>query len=90
MEQHGVYAVGGARIASCLREETLRPAESWMAPTPDEINLALSMANWSAEKLGKKTGVQGSTIRCYLRGEKKIPFAVWAVLCDEAGLGKIW
>lgn len=90
METRAPYAVDDLRTANCLRDETLRPAAIWVAPTPAEINLALSMANWSTEHLGKRTGVQSSTMRAILRGEKKIPFAVWALLCEEAGCGKIW
>lgn len=91
MENKPMYVVGNNPVADKLRDETLRPAyDNWVAPTPDEINLALSMANWSGEQLARRTGVQGSSIRAFLRGEKKMPYAIWALLCEEAGLGKIW
>lgn len=89
MENRPVYVVDKC-VATSLRAETLQPATNWQSPTPAEINLALSMASWSGEEFAKKTGVQSSTIRCYRRGEKKIPYALWVMLCDAAGLGRIW
>lgn len=79
-----------------IRPECLRPAHDfWVHPEPDEVREVLRLAELSGSKaaklLGLGSGDTGSrTIRRYTGGEQKIPYAYWAILCEVAGLGRIW
>lgn len=84
-----------------IRFECLRPADDgWQAPTPDEVRELLRIiaarkdipkftGGMAARFLG--LGVQGDrTLRRWTGGATPIPYAAWALLCHEAGLGVIW
>ncbi len=79
-----------------IRPECLRPASDfWARPEADEVREVLRLAKLSGAKaaqlLGLGTGQTGSrTIRRYTGGEANIPYASWAILCEVAGLGRIW
>lgn len=79
-----------------IRPECLRPAHDfWVHPKPDEVREVLRLAKLSGSKAAKLlnlgSGETGSrTIRRYTGGEAKIPYASWAILCEVAGLGRIW
>ena len=88
-----------------IRPETLRSFPDWVQPTPDEIREVIRLAGVN-RGLKRLTGVQvadlvgvastgvgagrGSrTVRSWV-GQGRIPYAAWAILCAEAGLGFIW
>ena len=75
-----------------IRDECLRPAESWTRPTCDEVREVVSRTftdDQAARYLG--LGSQGGrTVRRWIKGESQIPYAAWALLCEAAGLGCIW
>lgn len=79
-----------------IRPECLRPAHDfWVRPEADEVREVLRLAKLSGAKaarlLGLGSGETGSrTIRRYTGGEANIPYASWAILCEVAGLGRIW
>ena len=79
-----------------IRPECLRPARDfWVHPKPDAVREVLRLAKLSgsraAKLLGLGSGETGSrTIRRYTGGEQKIPYPSWAILCEVAGLGRIW
>lgn len=84
-----------------IRLECLRPADGgWVQPTAEEVRELLRII---ADRKGitKFTGGQASkflglgpggdrTIRRWTGGDTPIPYAAWALLCHEAGLGAIW
>ena len=88
-----------------IRPETLLSFPNWVQPTPDEIREVIRLAGVN-RGLKRMTGVQvadlvgvastgvgsgrGSrTVRSWV-GQGRIPYAAWAILCAEAGLGFIW
>lgn len=88
METRAIY--GGAEI----RPQTLRPfANDWAQPTPDEVREVLRRAGLSGSATAKLLGIQsGRTIRRWTSDHDQvpIPYAAWAILCYQAGLGAIW
>lgn len=74
-----------------IRQECLRPAESWVPPTGDEVRAVLRMAKLSGAQASKRLGLKdGRTIRRWVGEDSPIPYPCWAILCDLAGLGIIW
>lgn len=73
-----------------IRSVCLNPACSWDYPYPEEIRAVLSISGYSQEEFGRRVKVTGRTVRRWIAGEKKIPYAAWCILCSQAGLGKIW
>ncbi|WP_335930048.1 hypothetical protein [Paraburkholderia pallida] len=77
-----------------IRPECLRPANDfWIRPEANEVREVLRRGKLTGAKaaqiLGLGTG--GSrTIRRYTGGDAAIPYASWAILCEVAGLGRIW
>jgi len=66
-------------------------ANSWQQPTPDEIREVLKLAGLTGGQAAKLLGISdGRTIRRWTGGDSDIPYSAWAILCDVAGLGKIW
>lgn len=82
------YQVGG--ISKEIRSSTLAPFPDWEPPTPGEIRAALQMAGWSGEGFANALGINPRTVRRWIGGENDIAYAVWAVLCVDAGLGRVW
>lgn len=84
------------------RPETRRKAEdNWAEPTANEIRTVLALAELNHYQAGlflglsvqpatENSGNGCRTIRRWLSGDSKIPYAAWALLCDRAGLGQIW
>lgn len=82
-----LYFVDGI---SEISEKSLSPFPSWKPPEPGEIKGALQLACWTGEQFAKAVGVNPRSARRWISGEHDIPYAVWAVVCVEAGLGNIW
>lgn len=89
-----------------LRPETLRSFPHWEPPTAEEIRLVVRLAARArgkrklthvevaglcgASSTGSGSGKGSRTVRRWIGGESRIPYAAWAILCAEAGLGFIW
>lgn len=78
------------------RPETLRPYSSWVQPTPKEIRAVLALTEWNGGDFARHVGVQQQMAYRWMQeaedGKPKFPirYSAWAILCHEAGLGKIW
>lgn len=78
---------------SNIRLECLRPAERWERPTGEEVREVLRLAGLTGGGAARKIGLgqKGDrTVRRWISEDTHIPYAAWALLCDIAGLGKIW
>lgn len=78
-----------------IRPECLMPhSEDWPTPTGGEVATAMRLAGFTgssaAKALGLKQKTGPRTVRKWIGNEAEIPYAVWALLCDFAGLGQIW
>ena len=78
-----------------VRAECLRPAdEGWEPPTAGEVRAVLALAGLSggaaARFLGHEREGRTRRIRRWAGGDEPIPYSAWALLCDRAGLGRIW
>jgi len=77
-----------------IRPECLRPAHDfWVRPDADEVREVLRLGNLSGAKAAQLLGLGSAgsrTIRRYTGGDAPMPYASWAILCDVAGLGRIW
>ncbi|RKE23739.1 hypothetical protein B0G76_8419 [Paraburkholderia sp. BL23I1N1] len=77
-----------------IRPECLRPADDfWVQPTGEEVREVLRRASLTGAQAARLLGMKGATgrgIRRYTGGDAPIPYPSWAILCDVAGLGKIW
>lgn len=78
-----------------IRPECLTPySEDWPTPTGAEVAAAMRLAGFTgstaAKALGLKQKAGPRTVRKWIGNEVEIPYAVWALLCDFAGLGQIW
>lgn len=88
MEQHGVYNVPGQ--PGRLPDDVLAPAELWREPGGQEKRKTLTKANLTIATFADLVGVSGRTVRRWMGDDNDIPYAAWAVLCEEAGYGRIW
>ena len=76
-----------------IRLECLKPAERWAQPTGEEVREVLRLAGFSGSKAAKALGLGAKgdrAIRRRIGEDTPIPYAAWAILCDQAGLGVIW
>ena len=76
-----------------IRLECLKPAERWAQPTGEEVREVLRLAGFSGSKAAKALGLGAKgdrTIRRWIGEDTPSPYAAWAILCDQAGLGVIW
>ena len=76
-----------------IRLECLKPAGRWAQPTGEEVREVLRLAGFSGSKAAKALGLGAKgdrTIRRWIGEDTPIPYAAWAILCDQAGLGVIW
>ncbi len=77
-----------------IRPECLRPAdELWVQPTGEEVREVLRRAGLTGAAAARLLGMKGATgrgIRRYTGGEAPIPYPSWALLCDVAGIQRIW
>ena len=76
-----------------IRLECLKPAENWTKPSGDEVREALRLAGFSGSKAAKALGLGAKgdrTVRRWTGEDSQIPYAAWALLCDFAGIERIW
>lgn len=76
-----------------IRPECLRPFVDWTPPTGDEVRVVLRRAGLSGRTAALLLGLSesgGRTVRRWCALDAPIPYSAWAVLCDAAGLGRIW
>lgn len=76
-----------------IRPETLTEAEHWEMPTGAEIRAVIAAVGLSGSGVSRVLGLGsggGRTVRRWVAGESPIPYAAWALLCEMAGLGRIW
>lgn len=79
-------------LKQAIRPESLRRfADGWEPPDSNAVRAVLSLAKLTGGAAAKKVGIHDSrTVRRWTGGETAIPYAAWALLCEIAGLGKIW
>ncbi len=77
-----------------IRPECLRPyAQGWEPPIGEEVREAMRLAGFSGSQAAKALGLGSKgdrTVRRWIGEDSAIPYAAWALLCDFAGLGRIW
>ncbi|HHE3712874.1 TPA: helix-turn-helix domain-containing protein [Pasteurella multocida] len=73
-----------------IRNETLTTNIKWTQPTPAEIREVISKSGWNQSETARFLGVTSRQVSRWVQGEAKISYAAWAILCHQAGLGKIW
>ncbi|MBK8972641.1 MAG: KorC repressor protein [Hahellaceae bacterium] len=75
-----------------IRKSTLKPfVEGWETPTPEEVRNVMKMAGLTGKTASELVGLSNTrTVRRWIGGDREIPYASWALLCDKAGLGVIW
>lgn len=63
----------------------------WIPPTPEEIRAVIGVTGFTGSQIARLTGVKDSRqVRRWLGGDAQISFAVWAIIVETAGIGKIW
>lgn len=89
METRAIYDVSGQQQ---IRPTCLVPfASGWTPPTAAEIHAVINKTGLSGSEVARLVGVSGGrTVRRWTGGEVDIPYAVWAMLCEQAGYGRIW
>ena len=71
MEKIADYGAG-------FRPETLlKYDQGWIPPNTDELREAKRKSAKTGAELGTMFGVDGRTIRKWIGGERKIPYAAW-------------
>ncbi len=75
-----------------IRVACLRPySDAWPRPTGEEVREILRRAGLSGAQAARLVGVHDSRqVRRWTAGEAPISYAAWAVLCDVAGIERIW
>jgi hypothetical protein len=76
-----------------IRLECLKPAESWTAPSGEEVREVLRLTGFTGGRAAKFLGLGTGgdrTVRRWIGDDSSIPYAAWALLCHRAGLGIIW
>ena len=79
---------------SSIRLECLGPAsDGWAQPTGEEVREVLRLAGFSGSRAARSLGLglKGDrTVRRWIGEDSAIPYAAWALLCDFAGIERIW
>lgn len=77
-----------------IRMECLRAyADRWESPSGDEVREVLRLAGLSGRTAALLLGLSdsgGRTVRRWCAEDTPIPYSGWAILCEAAGLGRIW
>lgn len=76
-----------------INKKTLCAADEWIPPSSEDIREVLRRAELSGSQAANYLGLGqggGRTIRRWVSGDSKIPYAAWALLCHAAGFGEIW
>ncbi|MDN7880080.1 transcriptional regulator [Burkholderia aenigmatica] len=79
-------------LKEAIRPASLRRfADDWEVPDSNAIRAVLKLAKLTGGEAARRVGIHDSrTVRRWTGGETAIPYAAWALLCEIAGLGKIW
>lgn len=77
---------------STINQQCLGPyGPHWAQPTAEDVRAIISAAGLTGSKAAHLVGVSSSrTVRKWTGGERLIPYAAWAILCEAAGFGMIW
>ncbi|MGY6259087.1 XRE family transcriptional regulator [Paraburkholderia caledonica] len=78
-----------------IRPECLLPwVQGWQQPTGVEVREVISRTGLTGRGVADLVGLSekggGRQVRRWISEESHIPYAAWAILCEVAGLGKIW
>ena len=75
-----------------IRAACLQPySEAWPRPNGEEVREVLRRAGLSGAKAARLVGVtDGRQVRRWTSEEAEISYAAWAILCDAAGIERIW
>lgn len=77
-----------------IRKECLCPAdEGWVRPRGAEVQEAVRRTGLSGRALARVLGLSehgGRQVRRWISEDAPINYTAWAILCDMAGLGRIW
>ena len=82
-------------ISVTIRPECLRAAyANWTPPRGPEVREVIRQLGMTGSQVGDLLGLSskggGRQVRRWISEESPIPYAAWALLCYEAGLGEIW
>jgi len=79
-------------LKKAIKAESLRPfGEDWEQPDATAVRAVLKLANLTGGGAARRLGISDSrTVRRWTGGDSNISYAAWALLCEIAGLGKIW
>lgn len=72
-----------------IRDETLRCAKYWKAPTPEEIGEVLNRAGIKWEELATATNHSEWQVKEWHEGIAEIDYMAWCYVCGRAGYGQI-
>lgn len=71
--------------------ECFTTADKWQCPTRNEIIELMRFSGFDVPQLAKLVGVSRKpTANAWAIGQKKIPYAVWAIFCHKIGIKEIW
>lgn len=77
-----------------IRPECLTHGAIWSEPTGPEIREVIRRLGFTGSQvasfLGMSAKSSGRHVRKWIAGDASIPYSAWAILCEGAGLGKIW
>ncbi len=77
-----------------IRSECFRPFyDGWAQPTADEVRELIRLTGYTGGQVAKVVGLGADgarTVRRWIGGDSPIHYAVWAILCDCAGIERIW
>jgi hypothetical protein len=81
-----------ARLKSKIKPGSLRQfTDFWEQPDAEAVRAVLELGGLTGEGAAKRLGIRESrTVRRWTGAESNISYANWALLCEIAGLGKIW
>src|ERR1700676_14565 len=81
-------------IHTPIRAECLLPAdEGWERPRGAEVQEVLRRTGLSGRAVARVLGLSehgGRQVRRWVSEDAPITYTAWAILCDMAGLGRIW
>lgn len=65
-------------------------AANWEPPTAIEIQFVFAQSSSTASRVAAELDVPLQTVELWLSGAESVPYAVWALICFNAGYGVIW
>ncbi|WP_073970359.1 hypothetical protein [Serratia ficaria] len=73
-----------------IRAGCFASATSWIPPNAGEVRLMLSALGHSPENFARIIGEPETTLRSWINGEQPIAYAVWCIMCLQAGFPPLW